>query len=234
MNRKNPKIADLKYLPREIKNTIALLRNWIIEKFQPEMIILFGSFATKKYKWNSDIDLLIVADTGDNPHLESDIKDYVSDRLEKKQIARIFSPVVASPQELNDRLAVGQYFFSEIVDKGRMLYNTGRFSLAEMRMLAPEEFVALVEKDFKYWRNKAKGFLKTYNFHLPERDYCLAAFDLHQVTEFSCVMVELIFTRYVTKTHDLKELMRRFRQNVPEADGIFPKETAFQKQAFTP
>lgn len=53
-----------------------------------------------------------------NPKI-ADLK-YLSNRLEKKQIARIFSPVVVAPKELNDRLEVGQYFFSEIVDN-----NTG-------------------------------------------------------------------------------------------------------------
>jgi HEPN domain-containing protein len=140
--------------------------------------------------------------------------------------------VVVSPEELNDQLAVGQYFFKEIVDRGQLLYNTGRFSLAEMRELEPEEYVELVKKDFKYWREEAEGFWKVFQFCLKEGILRHAAFSLHQVVESSCVMVELIYSRYRSQTHDLDELMKKLIHFVSEAAKIFPKDTEFQKQAY--
>ena len=236
MDRKNPKIANLEHLPKPIKDGLELIRDLVVENFQPEMIILFGSLTTKGWTWKSDVDLLFVADTSERPHLELDIKTAIleSDAIKKKVSKIIFSPVVVSPEELNDQLAVGQYFFKEIVDKGQLLYNTGRFSLAEMRKLEPEEYVELVKKDFKYWREEAEGFWRGFQFHLNEKEKSLrhAVFNLHQVVESSCVMVELIYSRYRSQTHDLDVLMKKLIHFVSEGAQIFPKDTEFQKQAY--
>ena len=233
MDRKNPKIANLEHLPKPIKDGLGLIRDLVIAKFQPEMIILFGSLTTKDWTWKSDIDLLFVADTSERPHLELDIKAAIleSDAI-KKKVSTIISPVVVSPEELNDQLAVGQYFFKEIVDRGQLLYNTGRFSLAEMRELEPEEYVELVKKDFKYWREAAEEFWKGFKFYYQEKHPLRAAFLLHQVVESSCVMVELIYSRYRSQTHDLDELMKKLIRFVSEGAKIFPKDTEFQKQAY--
>jgi len=234
MDRKNPKIANLEHLPKPIKDGLELIRNLVIEKFQPEMIILFGSLTTKKWTWKSDIDLLFVADTSEQPHLELDIRAAIldSDSIQKKVSKIAISPVVVSPEELNDQLAVGQYFFKEIVDRGQLLYNTGRFSLAEMRRLEPEEYVELVKKDFKYWRAEAEEFWKLFEVCIQNKFRLRAAFCLHQVVEASCVMVELIYSRYRSQTHDLDILMKKLIHFVSEGAKIFPKDTEFQKQAY--
>jgi len=44
MDRKNPKIAGIEYLPIPIKDGLTLVRELIVDKFQPEMIILLGAF----------------------------------------------------------------------------------------------------------------------------------------------------------------------------------------------
>ncbi|MCI0694642.1 HEPN domain-containing protein [candidate division KSB1 bacterium] len=233
MDRKNPQIAAIEFYPKRIADGLILIRDLIVDKFQPEMIILFGSLVTGKWTWKSDIDLLIVADTSERPHLELDIKTAIleSDAI-KKKISKIVSPVVVSPEQLNDQLAVGQYFFKDIVDRGQLIYNTGRFSLMEMRELEPEEYVELVKKDFKYWREEAEGFWEDYEGNMQRKRFRHAAFHLHQVTESSCVMVELVYSRYRTQTHDLDILMKKLIHFVSEATKIFPKDTEFQKQAY--
>ncbi|MFQ5631592.1 MAG: HEPN domain-containing protein [bacterium] len=233
MNRKNPEIASIQHYPRPVKDGIELIRDMIVERFHPEMIILFGSIATKKWTWKSDIDLLIVADTTGRPHLELDIRNAISKSEKIKQrVSRIISPVVVSPEELNDRLQVGHYFFSEIIDKGKLLYNTGRFSLAEMRKLEPVEYAKLVQDDFDDWRKQAEGAYKGFEFYLPEKEYRWAAFNLHQIVECSSVMAELVFTRYRSKTHDLDKLMEKLIAFVNGAAQIFPQDTDFQRQAY--
>jgi len=233
MDRKNPKIAAIEFYPKRISEGLILIRDLIVDKFQPEMIILFGSLVTGKWTWKSDIDLLIVADTSERPHLELDIKTAIleSDAI-KEKMSKIISPVVVSPDQLNDQLAVGQYFFKDIVDKGQLIYNTGRFSLAEMRKLEPEEYVELVKKDFKYWRAEAEDFWRIFEVCFQEKRHLRATFGLHQVVEASCVMVELVYSRYRTQTHDLDILMKKLIHFVSEATKIFPKDTESQKQAY--
>jgi len=236
MDRKNPKIAGIEYLPIPIKDGLTLVRELIVDKFQPEMIILFGSLATGEWTWKSDIDILIVADTNERPHLELDIRNVITESGIKKKVSRIISPVVVSPELLNDKLEIGHYFFDDIVKQGKLLYNTGRFSLAEMRELEPEEYVILVKDDFDYWREEAEGFMEGFEFYLQKnlhKKRCRhAAFLLHQVVEASCVMVELVYSRHRSQTHDLDELMEKFIHFVSEAATIFPQDNEFQKQAY--
>jgi len=233
MDRKNPKIAAIEFYPKRISEGLILIRDLIVDKFQPEMIILFGSLVTGKWTWKSDIDLLVVADTSERPHLELDIKTAIleSDAI-KEKMSKIISPVVVSPEQLNDQLAVGQYFFKDIVDRGQLIYNTGRFSLAEMRKLEPEEYVELVKKDFEYWREEGEVFFGNNKFNFQNKHYRFAAFNLHQVVEALCVMVELVYSRYRTQTHDLDILMKKLIHFVSEGTTIFPKDNEFQKQAY--
>jgi predicted nucleotidyltransferase len=191
------------------------------------MIILFGSLATGEWTWKSDIDILIVADAD-----ELDIRNAISESGIKKKVSRIISPVVVSPEQLNDKLEVKHYFFDDIIKQGKLLYNTGRFSLAEMRELEPEEYVILVKDDFDYWRAEAEECWDIFQFCQQKKYHLRAAFNLHQVVEASCVMVELVYSRYRSQTHDLDELLEKFIHFVSEAATIFPRDNEFQKQAY--
>jgi len=89
----------------------------IKEAYSPEKIILFGSYACGNPTRGSDIDLLIVKNT----------KDRVIDRM--VQIYKIIdikkidlSPFVVTPEELKQRLEMGDHFFKEILSKGVVLY----------------------------------------------------------------------------------------------------------------
>ncbi len=89
----------------------------IKEAYSPEKIILFGSYAYGNPTRGSDIDLLIVKNT----------KDRVIDRM--VQIYKIIdirkidlSPFVVTPEELKQRLEMGDHFFKEILSNGVVLY----------------------------------------------------------------------------------------------------------------
>ena len=89
----------------------------IAEKFDPERIILFGSYAYGKPHPYSDVDLLVVIDTKERP---------LAKQLE---ISRALSPhpfgmdiLVYAPQEIKSRIAMGDYFLREIVSRGKVMY----------------------------------------------------------------------------------------------------------------
>ena len=89
----------------------------IAEKFDPEQIVLFGSYAYGKPHPYSDVDLLVV------------MKTQARARVKQLEIARALSPhqfgmdiLVRSPQQLKERLAMGDYFLREILTKGKILY----------------------------------------------------------------------------------------------------------------
>jgi len=91
----------------------------IVEQYHPESIILFGSYAYGEPDAGSDVDLLVVKDTNERP---------IDRRVAVRRIAQAkrhgvpFSPLVITPQELARRLEVGDPFYHEIVDRGKVLY----------------------------------------------------------------------------------------------------------------
>lgn len=98
-----------------------LLRE-IVEKikaeYQPEKIVLYGSYAYGRPDEESDIDLLIVKETEASPF---DRRVAVR-RIVDLRVPIAFAPIVVTPQELSDRLEMGDSFFEEIVQKGKILY----------------------------------------------------------------------------------------------------------------
>jgi predicted nucleotidyltransferase len=90
----------------------------IIEKYQPEKIILFGSLATgEAHEW-SDIDLAIIKETE---------LSYLDRLLQFKRMidADLATDVfIYRPQEFAERVAENHYFMvDEILEKGKVLYD---------------------------------------------------------------------------------------------------------------
>lgn len=95
----------------------------ILEKllagYDPQKVILFGSYAYGNPRPDSDIDLLIVKETS-----ERLIDRWVTVRrlLSDPKRTIPLETLVLTPQEISMRLAIGDQFLAEIVRKGRVLY----------------------------------------------------------------------------------------------------------------
>lgn len=104
---------------KNVRQVIQRIVEVLKKYYQPEQIILFGSYALGTPAPDSDIDLLIVKTTH-QPffHRLAEVRRLVSD------IRRgyAFDPIVLTPTELKRRLAIGDQFFEEIVTKGQVLY----------------------------------------------------------------------------------------------------------------
>ena len=91
----------------------------LVERYQPQQVILFGSLAYGTPDKDSDIDLLIIKDTNETP-LERRIRVR---RLVSEPERRVpLSSLVLTPGELAHRLALGDPFYREIVARGKVLY----------------------------------------------------------------------------------------------------------------
>ena len=98
---------------KEIKKIV----NQIVEKYKPEKIILFGSFAYGKPTKDSDVDLFIVKKTNE-PRTKRHLK---VDRMLLDRIMPL-DILVYTPQELKKRLSFGDFFIRNIIQQGKMLY----------------------------------------------------------------------------------------------------------------
>ncbi len=87
--------------------------------YQPEKIILFGSYAYGEPDATSDIDLLILKETDKSfPKRWAEVCELAADVVGTIP----FSPLVLTPTELEERRAKGDQFFEEILTKGQVLY----------------------------------------------------------------------------------------------------------------
>ncbi|MBV9124939.1 MAG: nucleotidyltransferase domain-containing protein [Planctomycetes bacterium] len=122
-----------RYLPPNIP--MAAIRRFarrIAEKFDPEKIILFGSFAYGTPREGSDVDLLVVMEA------YNEINQSI-------RISLAFDPVfpldliVITPQRLKRRLADGFSFWVEITSKGITLYEKRNARRASRERQRPED-----------------------------------------------------------------------------------------------
>ena len=105
--------------PRRTASALDSLVRALAEGYQPELIVLFGSLAWGEPHPDSDIDLLIVAESAETP-LERRIR---ARRLAAHTHDRIpFAPLVLTPDELQQRLAMNDPFYHKILEQGERLY----------------------------------------------------------------------------------------------------------------
>ncbi|MEM2922331.1 MAG: nucleotidyltransferase domain-containing protein [Candidatus Caldarchaeum sp.] len=97
------------------------LNNYIEEiktQLQPDLIILFGSFASGDINEASDIDLLVVAP----------FKEPFLDRIKLMLVLNTepipLEPVGYTPEEFEDMVTRGNPFITEVLEKGRILHKT--------------------------------------------------------------------------------------------------------------
>ncbi len=89
----------------------------IIKRFNPEKIILFGSYAYGKPTADSDIDLMIVMDTDEKPH-----KRAVLIRKALKDIGIPKDIIVKTPQEFERFKDIVGTVIYPVAHKGKLLY----------------------------------------------------------------------------------------------------------------
>ena len=90
----------------------------IADNFQPQRIILFGSYAWGTPRPESDVDLLVVMDTS---------------LREAEQALQIYQKIdylfgldllVITPERLTERLKWGDSFLQDIIKRGKVLYES--------------------------------------------------------------------------------------------------------------
>ena len=99
---------------KEIQNIIEQL----VHLYKPDKIILFGSLTKGEFNQGTDIDLFIIK--SDVPELGVD-RIRQLDALIKYRLATDF--IVYRPNELEQRLKLGDPFIKSILEKGKVLYD---------------------------------------------------------------------------------------------------------------
>lgn len=88
----------------------------IARDFRPDRIILFGSHAHGTPTPNSDVDLLVVMPFKGR-HTQQAIRI-----LNKLNVLTPIDLLVRTPEQVEERLAMGDFFMREILEQGKVMY----------------------------------------------------------------------------------------------------------------
>jgi predicted nucleotidyltransferase len=91
----------------------------LIAGYQPERIILYGSYAYGTPDDDSDLDLLIIKATDASPF---ERRVQVRRMLTQPKRRIPLSPLVLTPDELSQRLRIRDPFYMDIIRHGETLY----------------------------------------------------------------------------------------------------------------
>lgn len=88
----------------------------IVKKFKPEKIILFGSYAWGEPNQDSDVDLFIIKETDNTIKTEMKIDRLIYPRPFPIDL------MVYRPNDVKKREAMGDFFITDVLNKGKILY----------------------------------------------------------------------------------------------------------------
>jgi predicted nucleotidyltransferase len=156
-------------------------------------VILFGSYARGDWVedrlsgYRSDYDLLIVV----NSHQFTDLHEYWSKADEHfireltvtQHIKTPVNFIVHSLEDVNDQLAKGRPFFSDIARDGIMLYEASGHPLAKSKPLTDDEIRAEAQGYFDQWFPLVQHAVRLAETSMSDRVDRDAAFMLHQAAE---------------------------------------------------
>ncbi len=224
----------------ELKQILAAL---IPRYAEIEMVILFGSYARGNwvedkyveqgitYEYKSDYDLLIVLSNNSKADAVT-FTENITAKIDELNLPTPVNPIFHGIDFVNHELQEGNYFFNDIKELGILLFTTSRYQLAEPRELSPEEVQARAQEDFDLYFESADEFYELYKSSLSRDKFKEAAFSLHQSTERYYNAIQLVYTGYKPKTHDLKILGKLANSFDLRFAKVFPKATELEMKRF--
>lgn len=197
------------------KNAVAkALRQMVdklVQEYQPERVILFGSYAYGRPHEGSDLDLLILKDTSEESYRAEyrRVENVIGDLRHSLPLLDI---KIMTPDELRERLELEDDFFLEILQRGIMLYES-----PAAHPLNPEEIIKgskfMPEERWlikaQEWLPRAEQDMETLRRVLTPPELAdMAAFHLQQAVEKYLKAYLLNQGWRLKRTHNLEALLQ--------------------------
>jgi predicted nucleotidyltransferase/HEPN domain-containing protein len=250
--------ADLDHLPEKQQAELVRVRTTLLTEFDASIaggtqtwrkhgkilkIILFGSYARNDWVdepengYLSDFDLLVIVS---NEKL-TDIADYwyvAEDKiLHDPTIGRTVNIIVHDLAEVNYAIGRGEYFWTDIVRDGVVLYDLPGHPLASPKPITPQEALVAAERHADHWLGSVHRFLKLAEVAVAESSGDVqwrknAAFNLHQAVEAAYIAVLLVHTLYFPRSHNIK-FLRSLAEDVDKSlIDAWPRDTKMERRRF--
>jgi predicted nucleotidyltransferase/HEPN domain-containing protein len=205
-------------------------------------IILFGSYARGDWvedpvgRYFSDYDLLVVVDhedLTDVPEFWLKTEDKFLEMLaEGTRLRTPVSLIYHSLEDVNEKLRLGRYFFSDILRDGIVLFEEPEHPFVEPQPLSAVEALAETQEYFEEWFASAVRRAELANDALAKGYLKEAAFDFHQATERFYQCLFLVRTLYMLKTHNLNRLRSLAEDMEPRLKQVWPSAMKSERQAY--
>ncbi len=100
------------------KRAIQAFARKIAKEFKPQKIILFGSYAYGKPTEDSDVDIMVIMPyEGRSPRKATEIWMATKPNFP-------IDILVRTQEQINTRLELGDFFIREIINRGKVLYES--------------------------------------------------------------------------------------------------------------
>lgn len=163
--------------------TIEEIKSRLIESYEPDRIILFGSYARGEAQGHSDIDILVLKDTKDRPiDRRIRVEKILADRRMPLDI------LVYTPQEMRYLFSIGSPFIEEVIETGRVIY---------------------MRKNTENWVNDAKDELSSALVLFEHEKYKGACYHSQQCVEKGLKALIIEKGSRPEKIHDIVELLNK-------------------------
>ncbi|RYG60143.1 HEPN domain-containing protein [bacterium] len=249
---------DLSHLPAKQQNELSRATKILMEEFEKAIalgnsnwkregrilkVILFGSYARSDWVddpengYQSDFDLLVVV----SHEKLTDIAEFwyiAEDKiLRDETIDRQVNIIVHDVSDVNQALQRGEYFWTDIVRDGIVLYELPHHSLATPKPLSKFDAVRLAERYFIEGLPAVDRALETARYQLSKGNGDKgwrndAAFTLHQTVERAYACYLLTSTFYFPKSHNIKFLRSLAEGKEPRLVEAWPRDTKLERRRF--
>ena len=248
--------ADLDHLPHRQQHKLERIRTTLLTEFEAAInsggggtqswrrdgkvlkIILFGSYARTDWVdepdngYLSDFDLLVVV----SHEKLTNIHDYwyvAEDKiLRDPAVGRTVNIIVHTMTEVNQALSRGEYFWTDIIRDGIVLYELPGFPFARPQPMTARDAAEMARGYFDQWMKLAASSLKIARFCVEQRERRDAAFNLHQAVERAYIGFLLVHTFYFPRSHNIK-FLRSLAEDVDQRlTAAWPREGRPERRRF--
>jgi len=109
-------MGAIQELTKTTPEQVQSLCDEIVRWFRPERIILFGSYAYGDPSPDSDVDVLVVM------RFEGSSREQATKIRSRIETPIALDLIVRTPEQISERLAMGDFFINEITTQGKVLY----------------------------------------------------------------------------------------------------------------
>ena len=242
---------SIKRLPKRTQEELAVLQELILQYLvNVRMIILYGSYARGEYViwdetyderggltyYQSDLDILVICDTGDAIKAENHANAFVVPRYDKRMEGRRHPAppqiIVESTTTFNRAIRRKHYFFYEALRDGILLYDDGTFQIGKPEKLPYREIKQYAEEEYEECFYMGECFLDSGHTAYEKGNFKYGSFLLHQACERYYKTFTLVYSGIRPKSHELKVLGAMVRSCSREFANVFPTHTFEDNKAF--